>query len=157
MSYTYEYERPALTVDAIIYRQRRAASGHGAENQILLIQRGIEPFKGKWALPGGHVDKYEDPERACIREVVEETGVELYKDDTSLYYVVGGEGRDPRGWVVALVYVAYAPWTTEPQAGDDAAEAQWFSTNKLPEMAFDHRGVLDRFLPGISYWEENEG
>ena len=155
MSYTYEYERPALTVDAIIYRQQRAASGHRVENQILLIQRGVEPFKGKWALPGGHVDKYEDPEQACIREIIEETGVELHEDDTSLYYVVGGEGRDPRGWVVALVYVAYVPWTTEPQAGDDAAEAQWFPTTELPEMAFDHKEVVSRFLPEFLCCEES--
>lgn len=150
MSYTYEFERPALTVDGIVYRQRRGPAPEGVpENEILLVQRGVEPFKGKWALPGGHVDKYEDPEDACAREILEETGVDISGGSPSLYYVVGQEERDPRGWVVALVYVAYVVWGTEPRAGDDAAEAKWFPIGELPPMAFDHREVLDRFLPSI--------
>jgi len=142
----YEYERPALVVDAIVMFHN---PGSEDQAQVLLIRRGIEPFKGKWAFPGVHVEKYEQPEVACVREVFEETGVRV-GDDLELFRVKGHKGRDPRGWVVAITYLTWSS-SGNPVAGDAAAEARWFDADALPPMAFDHRETFDE------WWELEEG
>lgn len=135
MSYTYQFPRPAVTVDIIIFRL--------IDNlpEVLLIERGNEPFQGKWALPGGFVDKDESLETAATRELKEETGLE--KILLTQMHTFGSPGRDPRGHTVSVVYVGYLQEGMVATAGDDATKADWFKLNKLPDMAFDHNMVVE--------------
>ena len=108
--------------------------------KILLIKRGKEPFEGKWALPGGFVDEGETVEAACVREVKEETGLDVHIK--KLVGVFSEPGRDPRG----TVGVAFICEVTggELKSGDDAKEAKWFSLGELPELAFDHAEIVEK-------------
>ncbi|MBN1486009.1 MAG: NUDIX hydrolase [Anaerolineae bacterium] len=135
MSYTYTYPRPGVTVDIILLR-------HGIKGtEILLIQRGHPPFAGQWALPGGFVDEGETLEQAAYRELHEETQIEGIRLQQLAAF--GDPGRDPRGWTVSIAFWA---WLGEMQpeaiAGDDAANAQWWSLNSLPPLAFDHDKII---------------
>lgn len=134
MSHTYEFPRPSLTVDIAVHRWR------GGHLEVLLIERGHDPFAGRWALPGGFVDEKETPRAAAHRELVEETGVSV--DTLVPVDVFGGPDRDPRGWVVSTAFLALAPPTIEAVAGDDARKVGWFKVDALPEMAFDHDKIL---------------
>ena len=137
MAYTYEYARPALTADALVFWFENT------QVHVLLIKRKQAPFKGQWALPGGFVDLNEAPEAAFLRELQEEVGLTL-----SHYWQIGAFGqpdRDPRGHTVSVVYGSVL--TGPPpaiQAGDDALEAQWFLLTQLPDMAFDHAHILQQ-------------
>lgn len=126
------YETPGLASDAVLT--------HGGE--VLLIQRGREPGKGQWALPGGFVEVGERVEEACLRELREETGVEARI--LGLVGVYSDPDRDPRGHVVSVTYLCQptAPSRCEPEAGDDAARARWFAWEQLPETCFDHARIL---------------
>ncbi|MGN6567793.1 MAG: NUDIX domain-containing protein [Flavipsychrobacter sp.] len=116
---------------------------------ILLIQRKNDPFKGMWALPGGFVENDEDLEPAAIRELKEETGVELKTMQQLRAY--GKPGRDPRFRTVSIVFQAIInPDDHKIAAADDAAGLQWFNTKELPEMAFDHREVVDYAIAHFS-------
>lgn len=110
--------------------------------QLLLVERGHEPFKGMWAFPGGFVEDDEDLEAAAIRELHEETGMLL--PAMRQLHTFGKPGRDPRGRTVSVVYYAFvnaAEHTVE--GGDDAAAAKWVSVKDIKEMAFDHKEALD--------------
>ena len=135
MSYTYTFPRPAVTVDIIIFRLS------DNDPQVLLIKRGNDPYKGHWALPGGFVDKDEPLETAAARELKEETGL----SDILLtqMHTFGNPGRDPRGHTVSVVYVGYLTDESTARAGDDAAAAEWFKTDELPDLAFDHDVVVE--------------
>ena len=130
---------PKLTVDAVVER----------DGQILLIKRGIEPFKGMLALPGGFVSEGEDPQDAVLRELKEECGLEGQIID--LMSIKGKPGRDPRGHIVTIVYLVEAEG--DPIAGDDAAHAAWYDLSKINEpLAGDHSEILDdlrQLLAGI--------
>ena len=108
------------------------------ERSILLIQRKNEPFKGKWALPGGYIDENETAEQCCAREALEETGLEI--EVKQLIGVFSRPGRDPRGTVAA----AYLCGVTGGQlkGGSDANEAKWFPLGELPALAFDHKEII---------------
>jgi len=113
--------------------------------KLLLVNRKNEPFKGKWALPGGFVDIDEELDDAVARELEEETGLVGVRLEQIRTF--GNVGRDPRGRVIGVVFMGIA---TEGQsklkAGDDAAEARWFDIEKLPkDLAFDHNEVV-RFV-----------
>ena len=136
--YSYKYPRPALTVDALVYVKGNSTFS------VLLIQRGIEPFKGKWALPGGFVNMDELLETACKRELEEETG--LLVDKMTQFKTFDTIDRDPRHRTISVVFSAQLPEKAEVKGGDDAANAQWFQINDLPEMAFDHREILREFF-----------
>lgn len=142
MTYTYPYPRPAVTVDIVLLRKV------AEEVQVLLIQRKRPPFAEHWALPGGFVDQDEPLEAAARRELQEETALEGM--DLQQLAAFGDPGRDPRGWTVS---VAFWGWVTESfmaRAGDDAANAEWWSLEALPPLAFDHHKILEavrRFLP----------
>jgi 8-oxo-dGTP diphosphatase len=114
----------------------------------LLIQRGIEPFKGKWALPGGFVNMDELLETACKRELEEETGLKV--DKMTQFKTFDAINRDPRHRTISVVFSAQLPEKAKVKGNDDAASAKWFPVNSLPEMAFDHREILAEFFNTIS-------
>jgi 8-oxo-dGTP diphosphatase len=134
--YSYEYPRPALTVDVVLVTRE-------ARPRVLLIQRKHDPFAGKWALPGGFVDENERLVDAALRELREETGLRV--EDLEQLYAAGDPGRDPRGWTVSVVFLARVDADeVKPVAGDDAAAADWFPLDKLPGLAFDHAMIVQR-------------
>lgn len=129
-----------VTTDAVALR---LAPGGGLE--LLLVERGHDPFCGTWALPGGFVEEDEDLPDACARELEEETGVRA----AALVQLGawGTPGRDPRGRNVSVVYLApVRPDAADARAGDDAARARWHSVGELPPLAFDHADIVERGL-----------
>lgn len=135
MSFTYEYPRAALTVDCVVF-------GLDDEDlKVLLIQRGIEPFAGRWALPGGFVHVDETLEAAARRELQEETGIaEVFLEQL---YTVGTIDRDPRERVVTVAYYALVKLSDHRvRAATDARSAAWFAVDDLPPLAFDHDEIL---------------
>lgn len=138
MAFTYAYPRPAVTTDAIVIGLQNN------EYHILLIKRGIDPFKGCWALPGGFVEMDEELEAACSRELKEEsniTGVQLQQ-----FATFGTIGRDPRHRTISVVYWAITNSLLQAKSGDDAASVQWFKLNNLPPLAFDHKEIIEKFI-----------
>jgi len=139
--YIYDWPRPMVSVDAVVFGFFKNKA------KLLLVNRGNEPFKGKWSLPGGFVEIREGLEDAVGRELAEETGlVNVALEQMRTY---GNVGRDPRGRQITIVYMGIATEGLERiKAGDDAAEARWFDIEKLPkDMAFDHNEVA-RFAIG---------
>jgi 8-oxo-dGTP diphosphatase len=139
MAYTYQYARPAVTVDCVVF---------GLDDQdlkVLLIQRDNEPFAGRWALPGGFVKMDETLEESALRELSEETG--LTKVFLEQLYTFGNPGRDPRERVVTVAYYALVKLLDHKvQAATDAREAAWFAVDDLPKLCFDHDTILDTAL-----------
>jgi 8-oxo-dGTP diphosphatase len=138
MTYTYKYPRPSLTVDIAVFKEKEE------DHEILLIKRKNEPFEGMWALPGGFVDMDETVETAASRELFEETnlsGIHLEQ-----FHVFSELDRDPRGRTVSVVFKGFIKDDQEARANDDAKEVRWFDVNKLPELAFDHRKIIDMLL-----------
>lgn len=127
-----------LTVDIILTRK------FNSKSEVLLIQRLNEPFKNKWALPGGFVDKGEDLEPAAKRELLEETSVSI--KNLSQFKTYGKPGRDPRGDTVSVVFYAEVDDNVIAQAADDAKDVRWFAMNDLPDLAFDHAEILSDFI-----------
>ena len=148
MPFTYDYHRPAVTVDITIFTVRND------ELNVLLIKRAEAPFQGEWALPGGFVMENEDLEAAAIRELVEETGVSgVYLEQL---FTFGAPGRDPRGHTVTVAYSALIPSDNlELTASTDAEGVAWFAIDKLPDLAFDHDDILevahDRLVAKLEY------
>jgi 8-oxo-dGTP diphosphatase len=139
MSFTYEYPRPALTVDCVVF------GFDDVDLQLLLIRRALEPFSDSWALPGGFVDMDEDLDQAARRELEEET--HLTQVFLEQLFTFGAAGRDPRGRVVSVAYYALVRPDQHPARADsDASEAAWHSVNELPPLAFDHIQVIDKAL-----------
>jgi 8-oxo-dGTP diphosphatase len=135
MSHTYEYPRPALTVDCVVF-------GLDAEDlKVLLVRRGLPPFEGRWALPGGFVRMDETLDDAARRELREETGLkDVYLEQL---YTFGDVRRDPRGRVVSVAYYALVNLADHRvQAATDASDAAWFAVSDLPRLAFDHDRIL---------------
>lgn len=130
--YTYDYPRPMLTADCMVVNSR---------NEILLVCRGGEPFKGCWALPGGFMEMDETIEHCAVRELEEETGLKVSEKDIKLIGVYSAPGRDPRGRTVTAAY-AVSVGDAEAVAGDDAAEVRWWPIGKLPPLAFDHAQIV---------------
>jgi 8-oxo-dGTP diphosphatase len=136
--FTYKYPRAALTVDAIVFVKSETTIS------VLLIERGREPFKNKWALPGGFVDLDETLEKACIRELEEETGLQVEKMQQFRAY--DAIDRDPRHRTISVVYSVQLAGKMPVKGNDDAAQARWFSIDELPELAFDHAEILNDFF-----------
>jgi 8-oxo-dGTP diphosphatase len=133
--YIYDWPRPMVTVDAAVF------TFFEGKTKILLIKRGNEPFKGKWALPGGFVGIDEELEAAVERELAEETG--LVNVALKQMYTFGRCGRDPRGRLVTIAFMGIAKKGLDKiKAGDDANEVRWFDIEELPDdMAFDHNEI----------------
>jgi 8-oxo-dGTP diphosphatase len=137
-TYTYNYPKPSVTTDCIIVRKKEG------DHEILLIKRKHEPYKGKWALPGGFVEIDEDLTDGAKRELEEETG--LKQIDLKQFAAYGKPDRDPRGRTISVIF--YGVLTDAKQsvvAGDDASEAEWYNLNELPPLAFDHEKITADF------------
>jgi ADP-ribose pyrophosphatase YjhB (NUDIX family) len=137
--FQYEYPRPALTVDCVVFGY------DGRSLRVLLIERAAEPFRGRWALPGGFVNMDETIDAAALRELEEETGlVRLYLEQL---YTFGDLGRDPRERVVSVAYFALVkPADHVVRAASDAKRAEWFPVDDLPALAFDHPHIVETAL-----------
>lgn len=134
--YQYEYPHPAVTTDIVIFTIR------DKQLKLLQIMRGGDPYKGKWALPGGFVQLDEDLETGARRELSEETGISgVYLEQL---YTYGAVDRDPRERVITVAYYALIPSDKIVlQAATDAEAVGWFSMNELPRLAFDHKEIVD--------------
>ena len=134
--YIYDWPRPMVTVDAAVFTFIKGKA------KLLFIKRAKEPYKGKWALPGGFVEIDEELEDAVARELAEESG--LTDVPLEQMHTFGKCGRDPRGRQITIVFMGIATKGYKKiKAGDDAAMARWFDIEKLPKgMAFDHNEVV---------------
>ena len=133
MAYTYEYPRPAVTADCVVITKE-------AEPKVLLIERGGEPFKGCWALPGGFMNMDETTEQCAFRELEEETGLKI--GEVHQIGAYSRVDRDPRGRTITVAYLAVVDAPIAVIGQDDAAKAQWFPLSALPELAFDHADIM---------------
>jgi 8-oxo-dGTP diphosphatase len=133
MGYTYKYPRPAVTADCVVITSE-------VEPRVLLIERGNEPYKGRWAIPGGFLNMDETTEQCAIRELEEETGLKISRvQQIGAYSKVD---RDPRGRTISVAYLAIVNQPLEVRGQDDAANAKWFPVNSLPPLAFDHDEIM---------------
>ena len=132
-TYTYDYPRPAVTTDCVIFGY------DGKELKVLLIERGIEPFKGCWAFPGGFLNMDEDALAGARRELKEETGLE--NAFIEQFHTFSEPGRDPRGRVITIAHYALVK-IQEVEGGDADAQARWFPLGEVPHLAFDHDRIL---------------
>jgi 8-oxo-dGTP diphosphatase len=139
MPHTYQYARPALTVDCVVF------GFDDGELKVLLIERGLPPFKGQWALPGGFVRVDETVDNAARRELEEETG--LRGPFLEQLYTFGDLKRDPRERIVSVAYYALVKLSlSQTRAATDAADARWFPVSKIPKLAFDHLTIFTTAL-----------
>lgn len=133
--HTYKYPRPAVAVDIVVF-------GLDIDDlKILLIQRDLEPFKGKWALPGGFTNPGETLEKTAIRELEEETNLNnIYIEQL---YTFSEPDRDPREQVISVTYYGLVNLSEHKiKAASDARNAAWFELNDIPDLAFDHDKIL---------------
>lgn len=132
--YTYKYPRPSVTTDCVIF-------GYDTKEgfSVLLIKRGIEPFKDHWAFPGGFIKMDEDAETGARRELREETSLETAHIEQ--FGCFSEVNRDPRERVITIAYYALVR-KSEVVGGDDASEAHWFPIDNVPPLAFDHDRIL---------------
>jgi 8-oxo-dGTP diphosphatase len=146
--YVYDWPRPMVTVDATVF----AVSG--GTIKLLLIKRKNEPFKGKWAIPGGFIGIDEELDGAVARELFEETGLLGVKLEQM--YTFGKPGRDPRGRQITVVYMGIITEGADKiKAGDDADDTRWFDINDLPsDMAFDHHNVAKFAIDALRHPRE---
>lgn len=138
--YTYPFPRPSVTTDCVIFGY------DGKDLKLLLVERGIPPFKGMWALPGGYLQMDEDAIDGAKRELFEETGLrEAYIEQFRTFSAVD---RDPRGRVITIAHLALVR-ISEVKGGDDAAKAQWFPLKDVPQLAFDHDMILREAMKAL--------
>jgi 8-oxo-dGTP diphosphatase len=153
MPFTYEFARPALAVDCVVFGLGRAQPEAG-DLRVLLVERAIPPFEGRWALPGGFVRVDETLDEAAARELSEEASVRVgYLEQL---YTFGDVHRDPRDRVVSVAYFALVnPAEHAPRADTDARKVAWFSARALPPLAFDHDRIvataLERLRSKVRY------
>jgi 8-oxo-dGTP diphosphatase len=145
LTYSYTYPRPAITVDIVIFTLKESCL------QVLLIQRGEEPFKNSWALPGGFVRVEESLEEAAARKLEDETGIEhAYLEQL---YTYGDPKRDPRERVITVAYFALIPQDSiiRTEGNLSIAQAAWHPVGMLPVLAFDHSEILTYALRRLRY------
>ncbi len=131
--YCYKYPHPSVTTDCVIF------GFDGVDLKVLLVERGQEPYKGRWAFPGGFLKPEESAEEGALRELKEETGLEnAYIEQ---FHTYSAPDRDPRERVITIAYLALVK-IQDVEGGDDAADAQWFSVKNVPQLAFDHDLIL---------------
>ncbi len=139
-----EYPKPAVTVDIVIF------SIIDKKLKVLLVRRGLEPFKNMWALPGGFVKMEESLEEAAKRELHEETGAQdIYLEQL---YTFGQPDRDPRDRVITVTYMALTNSDKiKLHADTDVSEVKWFSIDEIPKLAFDHPKILEYALKRLRW------
>jgi 8-oxo-dGTP diphosphatase len=138
----YEFARPAVTVDAVVFGL------DAGDLKVLLIKRDLEPYAGRWALPGGFVRVGESLDEAVRRELKEETGLE--KVFLEQLYTFGEPDRDPREHTVSVAYYALVKLSDHKvRAATDAREAEWFAGSKMPRLAFDHAKIVEAALERV--------
>ncbi len=138
-----KYKNPGLAVDIIVERN----------GKVLLIKRKDAPYKGEWAFPGGFIDYGKETiEQTAVRELKEETELIAELKDIELLGVASKPDRDPRGHVVALQFIVKKA-EGEPKAADDAEEAEWFSFDNMPKLAFDHEETFEKYKA----WRKKNG
>jgi 8-oxo-dGTP diphosphatase len=138
--FTYRYPHPAVTADCVVF----GFDGKGLK--VLLIERGNEPYKGMWAFPGGFMNIDESAEECAVRELREETTLEL--TDLRQLGTFSAVNRDPRERVITVAFYALAR-KTEVRGGDDAARAKWWPIDEIPQLAFDHDYILRQAMRRI--------
>lgn len=148
MPFTYDFPRPAVCVDAVIFKREKARLW------ILLIQRGHYPYEGMWALPGGFIEMEETLSESIARELEEETGLKNLLLEQ--LYTFGDPGRDPRGRTISVVYWGMAGVEMGTRAGDDARNAQWFPIEDTPPLAFDHDRIMEKALARVMEKEPDD-
>lgn len=139
--YEYEYPHPAVATDCVVF----GFDGH--KLKVLLIQRGLDPYKGMWAFPGGFMRMDETAEECASRELKEETGLILTSNIRQLG-AFSGVHRDPRERIVSIAFYALAR-QSEVKGGDDAANAKWWAIDDIPQLAFDHDFILRQAMSRI--------
>ena len=133
LKYHYKYPHPSVTTDCVVFGY------DGLRLNVLLIERGADPFKGHWAFPGGFLNIDESAQQGAKRELFEETGLrEAYLRQ---FHTFSAVNRDPRERVISIAYYALVR-ISEVKGGDDAAKAQWFPLDSVPPLAFDHEMML---------------
>ena len=125
----------AVTADSVIFFRK------GREEKVLLVQRGTSPFAGQWALPGGFLKDEERLEDGARRELEEETGLKV--NELHQLRAFDTPGRDPRGRTISIPFYGEVDSEGKVKGADDAAKAEWFNLNELPELAFDHDQILE--------------
>lgn len=133
-SHTYPYPAHYVTTDIAVFTYR------DGRLYLLLVERGGEPFRGMWALPGGFLKPDEELDACARRELAEETSLEQFFLEP--FATVGTVGRDPRGRVITVAYLALVRAGGKVRGGSDARDARWFAVDQLPELAFDHDGLV---------------
>ena len=133
LNYCYKYPHPAVTTDCVIF------GFDGVSIKVLLVERGIEPYKGMWAFPGGFMKMDETAEECARRELEEETG--LKSASVEQFHTFTSVNRDPRERVITVAHYGLVR-LSEVKGGDDAASAKWFSHDEIPSLAFDHDHIL---------------
>ena len=134
MTYTYKYPSPAVTGDCIVITKE-------VDAKVLLIQRADEPYKGRWAFPGGFLNMDETTEQCAIRELEEETGLKV--NDVHQIGAYSKVDRDPRGRTITVAYLAIIDSPISVLGQDDAAKAEWWPLSALPQLAFDHNDIIN--------------
>ena len=132
--YSYKYPHPSVTTDCVIF------GFDGEKLSVLLVERGREPFKGRWAFPGGFLNMDESADEGARRELEEETG--LTGAYIRQFHAFTAPDRDPRERVISIAYYSLVR-LRDVRAGDDAAGARWFPLDAVPELAFDHDRMLE--------------
>ena len=140
--YCYRYPHPAVTTDCVIF------TFHDSRLKILLIQRGVEPFKGEWALPGGFIRMDESAEECASRELREETGVD--NKNVKQFQTFSRPDRDPRERVITIAFYSLMKWQ-EVEGADDAMNAEWKDIDSLPPLAFDHEQIVREGLQRLRH------
>ena len=133
LKYCYKYPHPSVTTDCVIF------GFDGTKLSVLLVKRGVEPYKGSWAFPGGFMNMDESAEEGALRELQEETG--LKGAYIRQFHTFTAPERDPRERVITIAYYALVRMQ-EVAGGDDADDARWFTLDEVPQLAFDHDQIL---------------
>lgn len=140
LKYHYKYPHPNVTTDCVIFGY------DGNRLKVLLIERGIEPYKGCWAFPGGFLNMDEPAETGAKRELFEETG--LTTASVRQFHAFSAPDRDPRERVITIAFYALVR-ISEVKGGDDAAKAEWFALDEIPPLAFDHELMLQLAIKAL--------
>lgn len=147
MAYTYDYPRPMVTIDCVVFTK-----DENGRIQVLLIQRDHEPFEEQWAFPGGYVNMEETLEAAAQRELQEETG--LKNIPLVQLHTFSDPKRDPRGRTISTAFFGFVNKEDHPlNPSSDARAARWFSISQVPKLAFDHQAILDRAMAFYKNYE----